>query len=97
MSQKLTIVAIIEAKKDKASFVESELLKLIDPTKKEQGCLEYRLQKDNENPEKFIFFERWESKKLWQTHMESDHLKELVQNTDGMLDKLEIKEMSEIA
>ena len=54
----LTIIAQIEANKGKEAFIKEELLKLIEPTKKEAGCLEYRLQEDNENPEKFIFVEK---------------------------------------
>ncbi len=93
---KLTIVAHIEAKKEHINFVKEELLKLIEPTKREKGCLEYRLQQDNQNLEKFLFFESWESTELWQKHMESEHLKNLVKNTEGTLVSLEIQQMSEI-
>ena len=51
----LTIVANIEAKKNKIEFIKEELLKLIEPTKAEEGCIEYRLQQDNQNPEFFYF------------------------------------------
>ncbi len=34
---------------------------------------------------KYIFFEIWKSQKLWQAHMESDHLKKFIKATDGFL------------
>ena len=92
----LTIIAQIEANQGKEAFIKEELLKLIAPTKKEAGCLEYRLQADNENPTKFIFVEKWENRELWQAHMESEHLKNLVKVTEGALAGLVIHEMSEI-
>jgi len=57
----LTIVARIEAHPDRVELVKSELLKLIEPTRKERGCLKYDLHQDNERPELFVFYEGWES------------------------------------
>jgi quinol monooxygenase YgiN len=38
---KLTIVANIKANPDKVDLVKAELLKLIDVTRAEQGCINY--------------------------------------------------------
>jgi len=92
----LTIVANIEAKKNKIEFIKEELLKLIAPTKAEEGCIEYRLQQDNNNPEFFLFFEIWENRELWQKHMDSKHLQNLVRVTEGSLVDLTVTEMSEV-
>ena len=70
----LTIVANIHAKADKIDLVRSELLKLIDTTRGEAGCLQYDLHQDNDDPAHFLFFENWESRDLWQAHMEAQHL-----------------------
>ena len=40
---KLTIVANIYAKAGRIDFVKAELLKLIEPTRAEEGCLNYDL------------------------------------------------------
>ncbi len=53
---KLTIVANIKAKADKIDLVKAELLKLIDITRAEEGCLQYDLHQDNENPAHFLFY-----------------------------------------
>ncbi len=51
----LTIVANITAKSDQIDLVKSELEKLIDITLAEEGCLQYDLHQDNENPSHFFF------------------------------------------
>lgn len=48
---KLTIVAHIFAKPDQIEFVKAELQKIIAPTLAEEGCLQYDLHQDNEEPE----------------------------------------------
>lgn len=73
-NQKLTIVARILAKAKKRELVKSELLKLIDVTRTEEGCINYDLHQDNENPNFFLFYENWENRDLWQKHMGNAHL-----------------------
>lgn len=94
---KLTIVANIKAKADKTELVKSELLKLIDITRAEEGCLNYDLHRDNENPAHFLFYENWESRELWQKHMGNAHLKEYLAATEGAVEEFTVNEMSRIA
>ena len=96
MTEPLTIIARIEANKDKIALVKSELLKLIDPTRKEPGCLQYDLHQDNDHSEIFIFYENWETRELWQAHMNNDHLKAYMKATDGSVAKFTINEMSQL-
>ncbi|MTI16193.1 antibiotic biosynthesis monooxygenase [Rhodobacteraceae bacterium RKSG542] len=91
---KLTIVANIVAKADKIDLVRSELMKLIDVTRTEEGCLQYDLHQDNENPAHFMFYENWASRELWQVHMGNQHLKDYLAATDGAVDSFIVNEMS---
>lgn len=93
---KLTIIAHIEANQDKIAFLKEELIKLIEPTKKEKGCLCYDLHQDNENPHKFLFSESWENRELWQEHMQSEHSQAFVKSSEGALKSLVIQEMTEV-
>lgn len=97
MTKALTIVARIEAKADKVDLVKSELLKLIEPTRMEKGCIQYDLHQDDNKPELFIFFENWESRELLQAHLNSDHLKAYVQATEGAVESFMLHEMTQIA
>lgn len=93
---KLTIVANIHAKSDKVELVKAELLKLIPITRAEEGCIQYDLHQDNENPSHFMFYENWESRELWQTHMNAPHLAAYLAATDGAVESFTLNEMSVI-
>jgi quinol monooxygenase YgiN len=93
---KLTIVANICANPDKVDLVKAELEKLIPTTLKEEGCLQYDLHQDNENPARFLFYENWESRELWQTHMNAPHLAEYLKATEGAIAEFTLYEMSGI-
>ncbi|AXT49435.1 antibiotic biosynthesis monooxygenase [Aquimarina sp. BL5] len=95
-NQKLTIVAKILAKPEKRELVKSELVKLIDITKKEKGCINYDLHQDNENKNLFLFYENWESRDLWQTHMNNTHLADYMKATDGAVEEFTLNEMTQI-
>ena len=44
---KVTVVAKVTAKAEAVEAVRGELLKMVAPTRAEDGCLEYRLHQDN--------------------------------------------------
>ncbi|MDN5626514.1 Major royal jelly protein [Epilithonimonas bovis DSM 19482] len=41
---------------------------------KEQGCVQYDLHQDQDQPEVFFFYERWESREILEQHLKTDHL-----------------------
>lgn len=93
---KLTIVARIIAKEEKREFVKAELLKLIPITRAEKGCVNYDLHQDNENPNLFLFHENWESKELWQEHMNNQHLADYIKATEGAVEEFVVNQMTVI-
>ena len=92
----LTIVARILAKAEKTELVRSELLKLIEVTRAEEGCINYDLHQDNKNPNLFLFYEKWESRELWQKHMGNAQLKEYMKATEGAVEEFVLNEMTVI-
>jgi quinol monooxygenase YgiN len=95
MSQ-LTIVARILAREEKRELVKSELLKLIDTTRAEEGCINYDLHQDNENPNLFLFYENWASRELWLKHMDNTHLADYKKATEGAVEDFAVHEMTQI-
>jgi quinol monooxygenase YgiN len=93
---KLTIIANIKAKSGSTELVRKELIKLIETTRAEKGCINYDLHQDNENPEHFLFYENWDSRELWQIHMGNKHLKEYMLATEGLVDEFTLNEMSHL-
>lgn len=96
-NQKLSIIARITAKEEKRDLVKSELLKLIKPTRAEEGCINYDLHQDQENPNLFLFHENWETRALWQVHMNNQHLADYIKATEGAVEEFIVHEMSHIA
>ena len=93
---KLTIVADFHAHPDQVDLVKAELKKIIPITQAEKGCLQYDLHQDNENPAHFMFYENWESRELWQDHMNAPHLAAYKKATEGAIAEFKLYEMSHI-
>lgn len=92
---KLTVIAHIKAKPDQIDLVQTELKKLIPITRAEEGCIQYDLHQDNDNPAHFLFYENWESRELWQRHMGNQHLQEYISATDGAVEEFILHEMTQ--
>ncbi|MCV6589678.1 MAG: antibiotic biosynthesis monooxygenase [Marinobacterium sp.] len=96
MAMELTIVARIEAIAGQTELLKAELLKLVEPTRLEEGCLQYDLHQDNDDPAVFLFYERWASRELWQVHMAAEHLKAYREATSGAVASFLLHEMTGI-
>ena len=93
---KLTIVAHIRPHQDQAELVLSELSKLVAPTRAEEGCINYDLHRDNEDPTYFMLYENWESRELWQQHMVSAHIQSYRAATEGAVADFKLYEMTQV-
>lgn len=93
----LTIVASIRAEVGQEERIASALAALVEPTRAESGCIQYDLHRDNDNPAHFLFFENWESRELWQRHMESPHLTQYQRDTEGLVAEFQLYEMTRTA
>lgn len=93
----LTIVAIIKSTDVGRALVKAELLKLMEPTRKEAGFIQYDLHQDNQDPNTFLFYENWESRELWQAHMQNPFLAGYMKATEGAVVSFTLHEMTRIA
>ena len=93
-NKQLTITASILAKPEKRELVRQSLLNLIPPTLKEEGCLNYDLHQDNENHDRFFFYENWASRALWLKHNDSNHISAHRKATEGAVVEVVIHEMT---
>ena len=92
----VTVVAKVTAKKDAVEAVKAELLKLVAPTRREVGCLEYRLHQDNDDPALFVFYENWESMACLERHMNSSHFQAYVAAVGDLLADKTVHKLTEI-
>jgi quinol monooxygenase YgiN len=70
----IKVVAIAETTADRAEELRSVCLGLIEPTRKEDGCISYELYQDTNNPGIFTFIENWQSKEQLEIHLNTPHL-----------------------
>ena len=91
---KLTIVAVISVAPLSAETIKPKFTRLISETLKENGCVSYVLHQDNTDPARFLFYEIWENRELWQAHMKSRHVAEFGAATEDQILNAEIFEMS---
>lgn len=73
-SQPVRVVARVVAHADKADEMRSLLLQLIEPTRRESGCLFYDLFESTDRPYEFVFVEEWRSAADLDAHLQSDHI-----------------------
>jgi len=71
----LTVVAEMKAKPGKEKDLKGILTSLLEPTRKEEGCLNYDMHESRESPGSFLFHENWTSQEALDSHLETPHLK----------------------
>lgn len=81
----LRVVARVKALPDKVDATRSILLALIEPTRKESGCISYELLQNKADSTDFTFVEEWESETALNSHMATTHLAEAVSKLTGLL------------
>lgn len=91
----IKVTAKFIVKKEEITAFKEITAKLIDETRKEEGCIIYELFQDNDNEQIFIFVESWESMELINKHIESTHCQELVPKMEKICqEKMELHFMS---
>lgn len=74
MAQLLSVVAQLKARPGKEDDLRGMLLTLIEPTRAEDGCVQYDLHVHATDPGRFVFYENWTSREHLDRHLTSPHL-----------------------
>jgi quinol monooxygenase YgiN len=70
----LTVVAEMAAKPGKEEELRLALLALVEPTRQEEGCVQYDLHVHTSEPGRFVFYENWTSAAALDKHSQSAHI-----------------------
>jgi len=81
----ITVIAQIRIKEGMEEKVGEELMKLVAPTRSEEGCIVYNLHQSAESKALFMFYECWRSKKDFDEHLQKPHIKAFAESTGEML------------
>ncbi len=93
----VTVVAKLVIREDAVDAVKAQLLKLVEPTRQEEGCIEYRLHQDNTDPAVFLFFENWESMAALERHTTTPHYKQYTTAIEDAVKEKTVHKMTCIA
>jgi quinol monooxygenase YgiN len=93
----VTVVAKLVAREDAVETVKAELLKLIEPTRCEPGCIDYRLHQETTDPRVFVFYENWESMACLERHTTTPHYKSYVAALAEAIVEKTVHKMTRIA
>lgn len=74
----LQTVSKIYVKEDQINEFIEVFRGMVDPTKKENGCIQYEMYQDEENPSTLIVLEQWGSRDDFDNHMKSEHLERIL-------------------
>lgn len=72
----LRVIARVQPRPGKANELLSVLSSLVEPTRKEPGCLSYKLLQNNEDPTDFTLIEEWQSNTALESHFATKHFKD---------------------
>jgi quinol monooxygenase YgiN len=94
----ITLLAKVTAKAGDEARLLPELQAMLEPSRKEPGCLKYVLHRLPESPSVFWFVEEWKSKQALDEHTKTPHYllfkertAELVQNVElTLLEPIEV-------
>lgn len=85
MNTTLRVVARITALPDRVEPLKAVLSELVEPTRREAGCIQYELLQNRADPADFTFVETWESEAALETHLASAHIKAATEKLPGLV------------
>jgi quinol monooxygenase YgiN len=59
--------------------------RMLEPTRREAGCIRYSFYQDVQDPDAFVFAEEWADWDALNAHFRSDHVGELLASADHLL------------
>ncbi|HYW80687.1 MAG TPA: putative quinol monooxygenase [Thermoguttaceae bacterium] len=81
------LVAQVKAKAGKEDDVRQALASMLEPTRKEEGCIHYILHQDAGDKTNFMFYEVWANGDALKKHGQTPHMKALGPKLNGLTDK----------
>jgi quinol monooxygenase YgiN len=82
----VSLLASLHCKKDAEIAFDTELKKLVDASKQEQGCIAYELYQYKGEPTRYVIEEEWENEDILAHHMETPHYKYFVHISPALLE-----------
>ncbi|MDJ0691334.1 MAG: putative quinol monooxygenase [Xenococcaceae cyanobacterium MO_188.B32] len=79
------IVAHLVSLPEKVNELKSLLAPLIEPTRREKGCIQYKILQNREILNHFTLVEEWENQTLFEQHIASEHIQTVSDRINSLL------------
>lgn len=93
----LNVVAVITANEGGEEAVRSALSALVEPTRREEGCLRYELFESEAAKGVFVTVELWRSQAALDEHAKSAHLREAMASAGSALASADIHPLAPVS
>ena len=87
----IIVVAHFAAKPGKEAALQELLRSLIEPTRKEAGCLRYELNQEIEKPAAFTFAEKFTNREAFDVHSKSPYVKSLGERSAELIESRQVR------
>jgi quinol monooxygenase YgiN len=87
LNKSIRVIARVTSQPDKVEELKSILLNLIEPTRREKGCLSYQLLQDKTDAAEFVFIEEWAGDLAENAHMTTSHVQDTLSKAESLLAK----------
>lgn len=85
MAENIRVIARVVANPDSVDQVRSILTNLVEPTRKESGCLSYELLENRTNQTDFTFVEEWASDAAIDAHLTTNRIGDALIKLAGLV------------
>lgn len=87
MNPGCTVIGTVHAKPGKRDELLKILRGFVAPTRREPGCIDYQLHVDDEDPDRFVFYENFRTRQDFDAHLAMPYLSVLRERADELLDR----------
>ena len=81
----LRVIAHFRAQPGRGADLKHVLVGLVEPTRKEAGCIGYELLENLEDTREFTFVEEWQGESALEAHFSTDHVASALQEFPRLL------------
>ena len=97
MSEKIIMAATFKAKPEYVEELRDRLIKMVEYSRSESGCIFYDLHVDRKDPTVFTFLEGWEDQAALDRHDETTHVKAIIADAPRLtVDGISVKFMERV-
>lgn len=90
-NEQVTVSAEFWAKTGCEDALRDELVAIVAPTRKEEGCINYDLHEIADKPGRFLFYENWTTRELLDKHLKSEHICQYRKNTASLIEEKKVQ------